>query len=255
MTVPMIEQRLSHAADVVAWPAAANLADEVVAALTAVPLTAPKPQLGRLNRSLAVAAAVVAFIALLMLWAPARRAAADLLGVLGIGIESATVVEGSSFDLDLGETIDPASVIEVFGFEALRPERLAAPDGSYESQSPSGHLIQVWRSSGELPEIGDTGIGMLVTQFMATPASGGFVKSLGEETTVSFVTVGGSEAFWIEGGPHDLSSVDADGRVVEDSTRLAANALIWEAEGITYRLESNLGRVDAIAIAESAFNH
>ena len=36
-----------------------------------------------------------------------------------------------------------------------------------------------------------------------------------------------------------------------DTLRLARNTLVWEAGGVTYRLESALGRVEAVWLAES----
>ena len=42
-----------------------------------------------------------------------------------------------------------------------------------------------------------------------------------------------------------------EGEIVEDSARLTGNVLLWEAEGVTYRLESSLDLELSLAIAES----
>jgi hypothetical protein len=70
-------------------------------------------------------------------------------------------------------------------------------------------------------------------------------------TTVEQTTIRSSPAFWISGVPHAFVYLDADGKAQLDTTRLAANTLLWEDDGITYRLESALERADAIALAES----
>ena len=43
----------------------------------------------------------------------------------------------------------------------------------------------------------------------------------------------------------------ADGSVEEETLRLAGNTLIWTHGPFTYRLESALGRDEALALAES----
>jgi hypothetical protein len=65
------------------------------------------------------------------------------------------------------------------------------------------------------------------------------------------VPVSGADGFWLEGAPHLLIQ-EEDGEIVEhEISRLAANVLIWERGGITYRVESNLGRAETLAIATS----
>jgi hypothetical protein len=44
---------------------------------------------------------------------------------------------------------------------------------------------------------------------------------------------------------------DRDGILREASARLAASTLIWESDGITYRVEGDLTEAEAVAIAES----
>jgi hypothetical protein len=52
-------------------------------------------------------------------------------------------------------------------------------------------------------------------------------------------------SLWISGSTHDVYFAGA-------SARLAGNVLVWEREGITYRIESrSLSREDAVALARS----
>jgi hypothetical protein len=63
--------------------------------------------------------------------------------------------------------------------------------------------------------------------------------------------VRGRTGFWIQ-GTHLLYYKDANGHIMKDSIRLAANTLLWhEADGVTFRLESNLTEREALRIAES----
>ncbi|MEU5909739.1 hypothetical protein [Micromonospora sp. NPDC047527] len=62
--------------------------------------------------------------------------------------------------------------------------------------------------------------------------------------------VNGDFAVWVD-GPHTLTYVDRTGQVRTETGRLAASTLIWQDRGVSYRLEGDLTRPEAIAIAES----
>ncbi|MET7970115.1 hypothetical protein [Micromonospora sp. NPDC005305] len=76
-----------------------------------------------------------------------------------------------------------------------------------------------------------------------------FHKQLGGPG-VEWVQVRGDFAVWI-GGPHELAYVDRTGTVRVETARLAAATLIWEDAGVSYRLEGDLTRDDAIGVASS----
>ncbi|MDG4757812.1 hypothetical protein [Micromonospora sp. WMMD710] len=65
-----------------------------------------------------------------------------------------------------------------------------------------------------------------------------------------WVQVDGDFAVWV-GSPHVLSYVDRSGRVHRETARLAASTLIWQDGDVSYRLEGDLGKLEAIEIAES----
>ncbi|MBM0225956.1 DUF4367 domain-containing protein [Micromonospora sp. ATA51] len=67
---------------------------------------------------------------------------------------------------------------------------------------------------------------------------------------VDWVQVDGGFAVWI-GGPHALAYVDRAGTVHVETARLAASTLIWEEAGVSYRLEGDLTKAEAIEIANS----
>jgi hypothetical protein len=78
-------------------------------------------------------------------------------------------------------------------------------------------------------------------------ASGSILVGKFEPRVVRETQVNGQYAIWAE-GPYlvELTNGDIDFRRIVDG-----NTLIWEEQGITYRLESNLSLEEAVKIAES----
>lgn len=64
------------------------------------------------------------------------------------------------------------------------------------------------------------------------------------------VPIGGSAGWWVP-GPHEVVYVDASGQPHRESARLAAATLIWERDGVTFRLEGELDLERSAAIAGS----
>ena len=62
--------------------------------------------------------------------------------------------------------------------------------------------------------------------------------------------VRGADALWIP-RPHPVLYVDVHGEIREEAARLAAKTLIWEENGLTYRIEGDFTQEQAIAVAES----
>jgi hypothetical protein len=76
-------------------------------------------------------------------------------------------------------------------------------------------------------------------------------KGLGDGP-VTEVSVKGDKAYWVASGGHIVQSLDAQGRVVIETRRtVERGTLLWEAGGITYRIESSLPLDDTIAVAET----
>jgi hypothetical protein len=69
---------------------------------------------------------------------------------------------------------------------------------------------------------------------------------------VHHVTVAGVPAVWVD-RPHPVFYTGRDGVPHEESARLAGSTLIWERDGVTYRVEGDLTRRRAVEIAESLF--
>ena len=74
-----------------------------------------------------------------------------------------------------------------------------------------------------------------------------FVRS---STTVQEVLVAGVRGLWIN-QPHALIFRGADGSIDNEDSRLSGPSLVWEKDGILFRLESSLSLTRAVAAAES----
>ena len=58
----------------------------------------------------------------------------------------------------------------------------------------------------------------------------------------------GANGYWLSGAEHTFVYLDRTGEYQQDRARLAANTLLWERDGMTYRLESALDRADALRL-------
>jgi hypothetical protein len=64
------------------------------------------------------------------------------------------------------------------------------------------------------------------------------------------IQVNGHRGVWIAGS-HNLTLLPDPSRGCCEETRSAGNVLLWEQDGLIFRLESALSHKEAIAIAES----
>lgn len=65
---------------------------------------------------------------------------------------------------------------------------------------------------------------------------------------VEQVTVGGVDGLWV-GKPHAVYYIDENGQHWSQGPRLAGSTLIWQRDGVTLRLEGDLTKEAALAIA------
>ncbi len=63
--------------------------------------------------------------------------------------------------------------------------------------------------------------------------------------------MGRYEGVFIHGGSHFVAYDDATGGGVSEEGRLAGNALVFQREGLTIRVEGNLARDRMVAIGAS----
>ncbi|MFN2389972.1 MAG: hypothetical protein ABR575_10270 [Actinomycetota bacterium] len=203
-------------------------------------------------RALAFAAAVLALLVVPVALSPSLRGAvAGWLGVDGVRIKvGRSSPTPAAADLDLGALVSLDEARESVSFRVLVPSSLGPPDEVFFGDTPPGGQVSlVYHPRAGVPSTGQPDVGVLVTQFRAT-LDGGFFKKVASAAQVEFTAVGTSEAYWIEGS-HSFFYVDERGAVVEESVRLAANVLLWEQGGVTFRIESALPLERALSIARS----
>jgi hypothetical protein len=259
MTTPdTLERSLRDLSAHLEWPPEPTLAASVVGRIEAAPTSrrSAVPRFGwsRLSVAAVFVATLVAVISGTLLLSPAARdAVADWLGVGGVRITFDDEVPRLGAPLGFGERVDAARAEDLATFDLRVPTiaGLGGPDEYYvDRRIPGGSVSFVYEATVEYPPAPGTEVGLLVTQFRGGIHEQFLKKVLIEETTVSRVVVDGGEGLWLGGEPHYLFR-DADGGAHEEEFRMAGNTLLWERDGITYRLESALGRAESIAIANS----
>jgi hypothetical protein len=260
-----LEQALLELADSLEFPGEDELAERVGARLDEPQPAASVVLLRRpaVRRALAVAVAAVLLLGVVLIASPrARRVAADLLGIGGVEIRSASSVPTSApvtFPttlrpdvLGLGQPTALADGAARLGIPPPVPAALGPPVAAYFAPvpRPSGELTLVWAPGPSLPPSKLAGVGALVTVFEARMEEGYFAKILRPGTTYQRVRVNGRPAAWLAGEPH-VFLYPAGSSVEEEELRLAGNTLLWAVGPYTYRLESALDRNQAIALAET----
>lgn len=224
-------------------PEAPDLVPRVVGQLEA----RPAPRAGVSRRRLAVAFALAVLAALLATLAvpPARSA---LLRVLHLGGERIEFVDElpevtpqSDLELTLGERVTLAEARRRSGFELSGFDE--PPDRVY-----LGTRGTVWSLYGS-PER----VRLLLAQSPLERVDEELIlkKLAGPGTTVEVVFVDGVPGYFVSGEAHLVLLLDEFGQVVEESARLARDVLMWERDGVAFRLEGDLGKDEAVELAES----
>jgi hypothetical protein len=154
---------------------------------------------------------------------------------------------GEQLDLD-----DPVSLNERAGFHVGLPEDpgLGPPDTAWIDDRKGGQVTLLWATGKDLPATSERDIGLLLGQFRGTVDTGFFNKVISGGTVVEPVRVAGNRGYWLSGEPHVFFWEGPDG-FVDDARRWVGDVLLWADGAITYRLETSLGRDEAIRIAES----
>jgi hypothetical protein len=198
-----------------------------------------------------VAAAIAAVVAIAgVLAAPgSRHAVADWLGIGSVRVTyTGELPDNTGNAYDLGSPVSVADAADRATWPLAAPSGIGDPDGAFVGR-PARSVTLVWAASAELPEVGESGIGLLLGAIPGVTDAGAVTKQATAGTTVELVRVGDSPAYWIAGEPHRLVVTDPDGLTVTDATRLAGNTLLWTDGDVTYRLESSLDRDQVVDLA------
>lgn len=249
---------LEEAARDAAFPETPPLAGRVRARIEAGPIPVaeidvPRARPPLLRPAAATALALVLAVAVtLALSVPARRAVADLLGVAGIRIsfdEEPALTPRPAPDIRLGDAVSKEAAGEASGLHVLVPEAVSGTPAFYLDPSigESGRVSVVYpREAATLAEVD-----LLVSQFVAAVDAEHVKKlaTLGSE--VEHTTVRSSEAYWIGGEPHLFFYEERNGDIRQETLRLAGNVLLWNEDGVTYRVEGAASLTEALRIAGS----
>ncbi len=225
-------------------------------------LRLPQPRLSPLARSLALAV-----VALLLV---VGAAVAIQFGLRGLpilfvsslpptptlqpatGPPSGASAPGSSLGLGELQSLENARRQVDFPLALPAVPDLARPDAVYVGRPPQGGRVElVYRPRAGLPAVGGSDVGLLITQFRGRTRPELMKKLVAPGTGVEFVTVDGAEGYWISGDLHILLYESDRGEVQEERSRLVADVLIWERDGVIHRIESALPRDSVLVIARS----
>jgi hypothetical protein len=144
-----------------------------------------------------------------------------------------------------------AEASRLAGFQVHEPAALGAPDEIYVELTPV-RVTLVYRSRQGLPATAVPGVSALIVEFKGSLDAPILGKAIGPGTTLEAVPLSnGTAAYWLAGQPHQFFYRDSTGQTQPDTLRLAGNTLLWDTGGITYRLEAQVSREEAVRIASS----
>lgn len=253
--VQQLEGQLSDLASGLSWPETPDLAGTVAARLATDPSRPRRPP----ARVLVAAAIVIVVVSAALAALPGgRRAVADLLGLRGVHVSTGPPPPmpptTPPSHVDLGQPVTVAAASRRTGF-AVRIPTLAGfdqPDGIFVAMPPpEGEVTLMYRPRPDLPASAETGVGLLLTEFRATMEAGFFGKVAEPGTTIEALSVRGQPAYWLSGAPHAFFYRSPNGEIYPDTLRLAANTLVWQSGAVTLRVEGDITRAQALAIANA----
>jgi hypothetical protein len=256
LTDAELEEALTALGPRYPYPATPNLATRVRARIVAAPVASmPRRGWWADPRRLALAAVLLlVLIGTAGLAIPGTRdAIAHFFHVQGVIVNRvpSTPSVSPATSLDLGRRATLADAQSAVKFTVAVPSVLGSPDAVYVASGiPGGEVALAYKSRPGIPLVRQTGLGVLITEFRGDLVPEFLGKEVGPGTTLTETRVNGDPGWWIAGEPH-IVLVRIAGSDQEEMLRLAANTLIWEHQGVTYRIESGLTDAEAMQIAAS----
>jgi hypothetical protein len=247
---PALEVRLQALAEEVRWPPTPDSLAAATTRLRTRPVTTRPSHRRRL-----VVLAVAALLVLAAAGAVALGGLSGLRFVFTDSLPSPRVVDDPwRIRATLGRLAPLEEARTSFGPGLLVPDLTgsAAPDEVYLGSAAGQHRVAlVYLAQAAEPALhGD--IGMIVTEWAGELFDGYATKWLDRDRgTVEPVEVRGTMGYWFSGMPHVLEFLDVESGIRRPITRLVGNVLVWQDDGVIYRIETPAGRDAAIAVAES----
>lgn len=267
-TMPELEAALMDLGMAMELPPTPDLASAVGARLRERPLAPParRPAWPNLWRSVPRSLLIAVAISILVVGAALGfRLGLNLLSI-NIGPAPSVQPTASASAIATDATASPGAGLGLGTVESLAdararvpfpvlvPSVLDMPDVVYVGgPGLRGQLAFVYRDGDGLPASSLLdGAGLLVTQNqgMTDERLAGKLVGAGLATAES-VVVDGASGYWISGAPHMFWYLAADGSMIEESRRLVGDTLVWERDGMLYRIEGAISMARALEIAES----
>ena len=260
---PDLERTLADLAPRIAFPPTPDLTSRIRAEITAQPVPPRRgwqfPALLQPRRLAVAVLAVLILAAGALVASPGlRTTVAEWIGVDGIEIifvdqTPTPMASPVGTTLLLGESMTLDEAQSRVDYVILIPADLGPPDEIYLRQLDSGPMVSLlYQPRDGLPEAKETGVGALLMQFPASSEAADIAKRVsGGMGFVSEVAIDGAAAYWITGQSELVIDQDPSIGFADSIGRSSANVLIWQHDGMTYRLETNLERAEAIRLAES----
>ncbi len=164
---------------------------------------------------------------------------------------------GGSGPLVVGTGIgpDPVAAAESATGVVMPVSEVLGPPLQVRATEPPGPamIVATWPVTEAAPETGTPGVGARLWVVRGSVERALFAKFAagGSPASVEQVVVGPAAGVFISGPEHVVVMIGADGAVIADTAQLAGNTVLWASEGVTYRLETALGRDEAVALASS----
>jgi hypothetical protein len=152
------------------------------------------------------------------------------------GARSLRLGLGESISLKEARNRTTGQLLLPGGQEVGKPDAVFAP-----GPSRAKGVAFVYRSRPGLPPLGDTGVGLILTE-----RPGGIEAAYLAEGTAELerVNVGDGRGYWVPSGRGLSSAVDR-------TAALHVNVLLWEQNTLALRMETSLPKVEAVRIASS----
>ncbi len=197
------------------------------------------------QRQLVAVAATLALAALAALATPGVRAAVlRFFHIGGVRVERVEHLPAVplSTPLQLGQRVPLQDAQRRVDFRVREPKLHEAPTVYVHARTPRGGQISFLVGTPARPRL-------LLTEFRGSGTRIYANKIVGPGTRVELLRVNGASGMWISGKPHAFHFIDRNGDIDVQPLRLAANTLLWEEDGITYRLEARVAKREALKIA------
>src|SRR5919201_575697 len=203
---------------------------------------------------IAATVAVILVVAFLLTPDLASRAA-QVLGFPGVQIyrvpQTPTARPNAVAPTFAGERVGTiAEASQLAGFTVRAPAALGEPTAIYVETAPVRVTI-VYASVKGVPVSPQAGVSAIVVEFRGRLETQIMSKAIGPGTTLDAVPLGSGVAYYLAGQPHQFFFRDPAGNLQPETLRLAGNTLLWEEAGVTYRLEAEVSRDEAIRLAST----